>query len=149
MAAAKHAASKSNFSDAEKAAMKERAKELKAEARAGDKRAKGEEALLAAIGEMPADDRKLATKIHEIATATAPKLFPKTWYGMPAYADADGKTVFFFKAASKFDARYAELGFNDSAALDDGAMWPTVYALTTLTSAVEQQIRTLVQRAVG
>lgn len=138
---------KQNFTREEQAAMKERAKELKAEARANKNRAEGESALLAAIAEMPEADRTLATRIHEIVTASAPDLWPKTWYGMPAYA-RDGKVVCFFQGAGKFNARYATLGFNDAANLDDGAMWPTAFALTGLGTAEEERIAALVKRAV-
>ena len=135
------------FSDDEKAAMKERAKELKAEARADKDKAAGENAILEAIGKLGGKDRSMAKKIHEIVKATAPTLSPKTWYGMPAYADKDGKVVCFFTAASKFNARYATFGFNDVANLDDGAMWPTSFALQEWTSAVESKITALVKKA--
>lgn len=135
------------FSDAEKAAMKERAKELKAEARKGNLRKLGEKDLLASVKKMPTADREMAEKIHAIVSKNAPHLMPKTWYGMPAYANEAGKVVCFFKAASKFDARYAELGFNEAAALDEGVMWPTVFALTKMNKQVEQQIRALVTQA--
>ncbi|MFW5474836.1 iron chaperone [Knoellia sp. CPCC 206450] len=137
------------FSADERAAMKERAKELRAEAKGAKDRAKGEADLRAKIDEMPEADRVLAEAIHAIVTEHAPQLMPKTWYGMPAYADVDGKAVCFFKAASKFGARYAELGFNEQASLDDGTMWPTVYAITTLSKADEELIATLVAKAVG
>lgn len=137
------------FTDAEKAAMKERAKELKAEARANKKKTDGESDLLEKIAEMPEPDRGMATRLHEIIKATAPVLFPKTWYGMPAYANEDGKVVCFFQSASKFDARYATLGFNDTANLDDGAMWPTAFALKALTAAEEARIVALVKKAVA
>lgn len=136
------------FTDAEKAAMKERAKELRAEARANKNKAEGESDLLARIAEMPEPDRALAARIHEIIKAVAPMLTPKTWYGMPAYAK-DGKIICFFQGAAKFETRYATLGFNDAARLDDGHMWPTAFALTQLTAAEEAKIRALVQRAVG
>jgi hypothetical protein len=137
------------FSDEEKAAMKERAKELKAEARAGKDRAEGEKAILAAINAMIEPDHSMAKRLHEIITATAPMLFPKTWYGMPAYANADGKVVCFFQSAQKFGARYATLGFNDTASLDEGAMWPTAFALKELTAAEEAKISALVKKAVS
>ncbi|MGE8212282.1 hypothetical protein [Stenotrophomonas sp.] len=141
-------ASKSNgFTAAEQAAMKERARELKLEAKAGKLRADGEAELLAKVAEMPVAERVMAERLHAIVTATAPTLLPKTWYGMPAYA-RDGKVVLFFQGASKFGARYSTLGFNDSAALDDGAMWPTAYALTTLSPEVEKKITALVKKAV-
>lgn len=138
---------KAGFSDAEKAAMKQRAAELKAEARAGDKRQKGEETLLAAVREMPAADRVLAERIHAIVGDVAPQLFPKTWYGMPAWATDAGKVVCFFKGAAKFDGRFAVLGFEDAANLDDGAMWPTVFAIVEMNDAVDKKVRTLVKRA--
>ncbi len=141
-------ASKSTgFTAAEQAAMKERARELKHEAKAGKLRADGEAELLAKVAEMPVAERVMAERLHAIVTATAPTLLPKTWYGMPAYA-RDGKVVLFFQGASKFGARYSTLGFNDSAALDDGAMWPTAYALTTLSPEVEKKITALVKKAV-
>jgi uncharacterized protein YdhG (YjbR/CyaY superfamily) len=136
------------FTDAEKAAMKERAKELKKEERANRKRAEGEKDLLEKIAEMPKADRVLAEKVHEIVTATAPELWPKTWYGMPAYA-RDGKVICFFQSADKFDARYATLGFQDTANLDDGNMWPTSFALMKLTAAEEKKIAALVKQAVS
>jgi uncharacterized protein YdhG (YjbR/CyaY superfamily) len=127
--------------------MKERARELKAEARASKSRAEGERALLAAIAAMPEPDRSMAERLHAIVTATAPDLWPKTWYGMPAYA-RDGKVVCFFQSAAKFTSRYATLGFTDQARLDDGAMWPTSFALTKLTAAEEKAIVALVEKAV-
>jgi uncharacterized protein YdhG (YjbR/CyaY superfamily) len=136
------------FTADERAAMKERARELKAEARRGAARADGERDLLEKIGEMPKADRVMAERIHAIVTATAPELSPKTWYGMPAYAK-DGKVVCFFKGAGKFKERYATFGFNDTAALDDGAMWPTSFALKELVAADEARIAELVKRAVG
>ena len=135
------------FSDEEKAAMKERAKELKAEARADKDKAAGETAVLAAIAAMPEPDRSMARRLHEIIKASAPELSPKTWYGMPAYA-SDGKVVCFFTAASKFNSRYATLGFNDVANLDEGALWPTSFALKELTAAEEKRIAALVKKAV-
>ena len=135
------------FSDEERAAMKERALELKAEARRGRIAADGESDLLSKIAEMPEPDRAMAEKVHAIIKESAPDLSPKTWYGMPAYA-RDGKVVCFFQGADKFKARYATLGFNDAANLDDGAMWPTSFALGKLTSAEEQQIAALVKKAV-
>ncbi len=136
------------FTASERAAMQQRAKELKGEARATKSRADGERAVLAAIAEMPDGDRVLAERLHAIITASAPTLAPKTWYGMPAYANQDGKVVCFFQAASKFTTRYATLGFNDAAHLDDGTMWPTAFALTQLTAADEARISALVQQAV-
>lgn len=131
------------FTDEEKAAMKERAKELKA----ASSKADGESALLAKIAEMPEPDRAMATRLHAIIQASAPALLPKTWYGMPAYANKDGKVVCFFQSASKFNARYATLGFNDTANLDEGAMWPTAFALKELTAADEAKISALVKKA--
>jgi len=130
------------FTAEERAAMRERAKEPKAEANKAD----GEAAVLAKIAEMPAPDRSMAERLHAIITAAAPGLTPKTWYGMPAYAK-DGKVVCFFKSADKFSSRYATFGFEEAANLDDGAMWPTSYALTELTSAGEAKIRALVKKA--
>ena len=135
------------FTAEEKAAMKERAKELKAEERANKDRAAGETDLLAKIAEMPEPDRSMATRLHAIVTASAPALSPKTWYGMPAYA-RDDKVVCFFTPASKFNARYATFGFNDSANLDEGEMWPTSFALKELTPAQETKIAALVKKAV-
>jgi uncharacterized protein YdhG (YjbR/CyaY superfamily) len=132
------------FTDDERAAMKERARELKAEARKAD----GESALLAKIAEMPEADRVMAERLHEIITKNAPVLEPKTWYGMPAYA-RDGKIVCFFQSADKFKARYATFGFNDDANLDDGAMWPTSFALKELTGPAEKTIAKLVKKAVS
>jgi len=133
------------FSAEERAAMKERAQELKAE----ERRADGEKALLAKIAEMPKPDRVMAERLHAIITASAPDLSPKTWYGMPAYANEDGKVVCYFTAASKFKSRYATFGFNDDANLDDGNMWPTSFALTKLTAADEARIGALVKQAVS
>jgi uncharacterized protein YdhG (YjbR/CyaY superfamily) len=141
-------ATQKGFTDEERAAMKERARELKAEARAGKSRAAGERALLAAIAEMPESDRALGERVHAIVTSSAPELMPKTWYGMPAYANKDGKVVCFFRNAGKFKERYAMLGFNDSAKLDQGSMWPIAFALTKLTAADEAKIRALVKKAV-
>ena len=144
----KGGASDKGFTDAEKAAMKERAKELKAEARASKNREAGEKDLLAKIDEMPEPERSMARRIHEIIRENAPVLAPKTWYGMPAYAK-DGKIICFFQSAAKFESRYATLGFNDTALLDDGAMWPTAFALTKLGAAEEKRISALVKKAVG
>ena len=135
------------FTEDERAAMKARAKELKAEERAGKNRAVGERDLLAAIDAMGEPDRSLAKRLHAIVTANAPDLWPKTWYGMPAYAK-DGKVVCFFKAAGKFDSRYATFGFEEAANIDEGAMWPTSFALTKLTAADEKKIAALVKKAV-
>jgi len=134
------------FTDDERAAMKERAKEVKA-ARSS-KRVDGTTDVLAKIAELPDGDRELAERIHAIVTERAPGLEPKTWYGMPAYAK-DGKIVCFFQPAAKFKARYSTLGFNDAALLDDGTMWPTAFALTTLTDADADRIGELVARAAG
>jgi uncharacterized protein YdhG (YjbR/CyaY superfamily) len=139
-------AKSTGFTAEERAAMKERAKELKAEARATKGKADGENDLLAKIAEMPEPDRVMAERIHAIVKASAPDLSPKTWYGMPAYA-RDGKVVCFFQSAAKFDARYATFGFNDTANLDDGAMWPTSFALKELTAEGEAKIAALVKKA--
>jgi uncharacterized protein YdhG (YjbR/CyaY superfamily) len=133
---------------AERAAMKQRTKELKAEARRGAAAADGERDLLAKIAEMPEPDRAMATRIHAVVRASAPALTPKTWYGMPAYAK-DGKVVCFYQSAHKFRSRYATFGFNDAANLDDGAMWPVAFALTALTAADEARIAALVKKAVS
>jgi uncharacterized protein YdhG (YjbR/CyaY superfamily) len=132
------------FTAEERAAMRERAKELKAEAQ----RADGERAVLAKIAEMQGADRAMAEQLHEIVKASAPALSPKTWYGMPAYAK-DGKVVCFFQSAEKFNSRYATFGFSDKANLDEGAMWPTSFALKELGAAEEAKIGALVKRAVG
>jgi uncharacterized protein YdhG (YjbR/CyaY superfamily) len=136
------------FTDEEQAAMKARAQELKAEARANRKKEEGERDVLEKIAEMPEPDRTMAKRLHAIITETAPALWPKTWYGMPAYAK-DGKVMCFFQSAEKFKARYATFGFNDSANLDEGAMWPTAFALKELTPAVEERIVALVKKAVS
>jgi uncharacterized protein YdhG (YjbR/CyaY superfamily) len=125
--------------------MKERAKEQKAEAQ----RADGERAVLAKIAEMRGPDRAMAERLHEVVKASAPDLSPKTWYGMPAYANKDGKVVCFFQSAEKFNARYATIGFSDQANLDEGAMWPTSFALKGLTATEEAKIGALVKRAVS
>jgi uncharacterized protein YdhG (YjbR/CyaY superfamily) len=136
------------FTDEERAAMKERSRELKAEARRGSRGAKadGEADLLAKIGEMEGSDRAMAERLHAIVKESAPTLSPKTWYGMPAYA-RDGKVVCFFQSAHKFKARYATLGFNDAAKLDDGLMWATGFALKGLGAAEEKKVAALVKRA--
>jgi uncharacterized protein YdhG (YjbR/CyaY superfamily) len=138
------------FTDEERAAMKERSQELKTEARRGPRAAKadGESAVLAKIAEMRGPDRAMAKRLHAIVKASAPDLSPKTWYGMPAYAK-DGKVVCFFQSAEKFKARYATLGFSDQANLDNGAMWPTSFALKELTAAEETKIGALVKKAVS
>lgn len=135
---------KKGFTNEERAAMKERARELKAEA----ERADGESAVLAKIAEMPEPDRSMAERLHAIIKESAPDLSPKTWYGMPAYA-RDGKIVCYFTAASKFNTRYATLGFNDAASLDAGGMWPVAFALKELTEAEEARIGALVKKAVS
>ena len=138
------------FTDEERAAMKERARELKAEARRGPRadKADGESDVLAKIAEMPEADRAMAKRLHAIIKASAPGLSPKTWYGMPAYA-MDGKVVCFFQSAQKFKSRYATFGFSDEAKLDEGAMWPTSFALKELTASEEARIGALVKRAVS
>jgi uncharacterized protein YdhG (YjbR/CyaY superfamily) len=146
--ARKSAKKSSGFTAEERAAMRERAKELKAEERTKKDRAAGEKALLAKIREMKGSDRSMAKKIHAIVKDTAPDLWPRTWYGMPAYANEDGKVVCFFTPAAKFKERYATLGFNTAANLDQGAMWPTSFALMKLTPAEEKKIRALVKKAV-
>ena len=147
MSAKRTAASKSEtFTAEERAAMRARAQELKAEARANRNKADGERDVLAAIAAMKGSDRSIAKRLHAIVTTTAPDLWPKTWYGMPAYAK-DGKVVCFFQAAGKFDSRYATFGFNDRANLDKGAMWPVAFALKELTAAEEAKITALVKKA--
>ena len=136
------------FTDEERAAMKERAQELKAEARASKTKADGESDVLAKIAEMPEPDRAMAERLHSIIKASAPGLSPKTWYGMPAYAK-DGKVVCFFQSAAKFKSRYATFGFSDTANLDEGALWPVAFALKELTAAGEARIGALVKRAVS
>jgi uncharacterized protein YdhG (YjbR/CyaY superfamily) len=136
------------FTDEEKAAMKNRAQELKAEARASKDKAEGENAVLAAIAAMQEPDRAMARQLHALIKASAPALSPKTWYGMPAYA-MDGKVVCFFQSAQKFNTRYATLGFSDEAKLDDGALWPVAFALKELNAAAEARISALVKKAVS
>jgi uncharacterized protein YdhG (YjbR/CyaY superfamily) len=138
------------FSDEERGAMKERAQELKASARRGPRadKADGESAVLAKIAEMPEPDRAMAERLHAVITATTPALSPRTWYGMPAYAK-DGNVVCFFQSAQKFKTRYATFGFSDKANLDEGAMWPTSFALKALTAAEEKKIGALVKKAVS
>ena len=133
---------KDGFTAEEKAAMRARAKELKAAA-------EGDEAVLSALAAMSPDDRTLGERIHAIVKKNAPDLTPKTWYGMPAYANKDGKVVLFFRNAAKFKERYAMLGFNDTAKLDDGSMWPVAFALTKLTKADEARIAKLLKQAVS
>jgi hypothetical protein len=137
------------FTDVERAAMKERARELKAEARRGPRKADGESAVLATIAALPAADRAIGERLHAIIRASAPALSPKLWYGMPAYANEDGKVVCFFQAAQKFKTRYASFAFCDVAKLDEGAMWPTGFGLKELTAAEEATIRALVKKAMG
>jgi len=138
------------FSDDERAAMKEHAREIRLAARRGPRKdpAADEAEVLEKIAEMPEPDRSIAKRLHTIVKTTAPVLAPRTWYGMPAYAK-DGKIVCFFQGSSKFKTRYATFGFSDAATLDDGAMWPTSFALTELTPDVEAKIAALVKRAVG
>jgi uncharacterized protein YdhG (YjbR/CyaY superfamily) len=138
------------FSDFEREAMQNRAKELAAEARTNKKREDGEKDVLEAIAAMPEPDRGMANKIHELITKSAPSLWPKTWYGMPAYAKGkDDKVICFFQSGHKFKARYALVGFNDSSRLDDGNMWPTAFALKKLTAAEEAKIVALVKKAMS
>ena len=147
---AKNAKNESDgFSAEERAAMMERAAELRAEGKKGAKKADGLQAILDRIAEMAPEDRALAERVHVTVTATAPELLPKTWYGMPAYANADGKVVVFFQDAGKFKYRYATLGFQENAHLDDGDIWPVSYALVKWTSAVEKRVVELVKAAVG
>lgn len=135
------------FTPEERAAMKARAAELRAEGKKGAKKADGLKAVLDAIAAMSAEDQALAERVHVVVTTTAPQLAPKTWYGMPAYADSDGKVVVFFQEAGKFKGRYATLGFQDAATLDTGDLWPTAYALVTWTPAVEKKVTALVKKA--
>ena len=135
------------FTDEERAAMKARAQELKAEARANKEKADGESAVLAAIAAMKEPDRAMAKRLHAIIKTSAPALSPKTWYGMPAYTDKDGKVVCFFQAAQKFNTRYATLGFSDTANLDEGSLWPVAFALKELTAIEEAKISALVKKA--
>jgi uncharacterized protein YdhG (YjbR/CyaY superfamily) len=150
MSSRKKASKPTGFSDEERAAMKERAQELKAEARRGRRAdpADGEREVLAKIAEMPAPDRRMAERLHAIIKANAPALSPRTWYGMPAYA-SDGNVVCFFQSAHRFKARYATLGFSDKAKLDESAMWPTAFALKALTATEEARIAALVTKAVS
>jgi uncharacterized protein YdhG (YjbR/CyaY superfamily) len=147
---AERKAAKKAFTDEERAAMRDRAQEVKAAARRGSRagKADGENDVLEKIAEMQGSDREMAERVHAIVKANAPSLSPKTWYGMPAYAK-DGKVVCFFQSAQKFKSRYATLGFNDKANLDEGAMWPTAFALKELTAAEEARIGELVKRAVS
>ena len=147
-ASAKRTSTSGKFTAEERAAMKARAQELKAEERASKNRAEGERDVLAAIAAMKGSDRAMAKRLHAIITANAPALWPKTWYGMPAYAK-EGKVVCFFKSAGKFDSRYATFGFEEAANLDEGAMWATSFALKKLTTADETKIGALVKKAVS
>jgi uncharacterized protein YdhG (YjbR/CyaY superfamily) len=142
MSATKSDKKSEGFTAEERAAMRARARELKG-------KADGEAAIREAIAEMPEADRVLAQRVHEIVTENAPELMPKTWYGMPAYADKNGKVVCYFKCAAKFKGRYAQFGFEDPAKLDSGSMWPTVFALTALTDAEAKEISALVRKAAG
>jgi uncharacterized protein YdhG (YjbR/CyaY superfamily) len=145
---AKNAKNESDgFTAAERAAMKERAAELRAEGTKGAKKADGLQAVLDRIAQMPPEDRALAERVHVIVTATAPELSPRTWYGMPAYANADGKVVVFFQDAGKFNYRYSTLGFQDAANLDDGDLWPVSYALKNWSPLVEKKVVELVKAA--
>jgi uncharacterized protein YdhG (YjbR/CyaY superfamily) len=150
MAERKSAKASETFTDDERAAMKERAREQKAAARRGSRggKADGESDVLAKIAEMPERERDIAERLHALIKATAPDLAPKTWYGMPAYARG-GDVVCFFQSAAKFKSRYSTLGFSDKANLDEGAMWPSSFALTELTAAEEERIAALVKRAVS
>lgn len=143
-----HTASNTGFTDQEREAMKTRAKELAAEQRANRKRADGEKDVLEAIAAMEGQDKEMAERIHALVLETAPELWPKTWYGMPAYAK-DGNVLCFFQSAKRFDARYATFGFNDGAKLDDGALWPISFAVKKLTPEGERKLRELVKKAVG
>src|SRR5438876_11700639 len=137
------------FSAEERAAMKKRAAELRAEGKKGAKKADGLQAVVDKIAEMAPQDRALAERVHVTVTATAPELSPKTWYGMPAYSNADGKVVVFFQDAGKFNYRYSTLGFQDAANLDDGDMWPVSYALKKWSPAVEKKVAELVKAAIS
>jgi uncharacterized protein YdhG (YjbR/CyaY superfamily) len=147
-ASAKRTTSSGTFTADEKAAMRAAVRERKAEERASKNRAEGERTVLAAIDAMSEPDRSMAKRVHTIVTKSAPDLWPKTWYGMPAYTK-EGKVVCFFKAAEKFDSRYATFGFEEAASIDEGAMWPTSFALTKLTPTEEKKIAALVKKAVG
>jgi uncharacterized protein YdhG (YjbR/CyaY superfamily) len=149
MPAKKATTQSDGFSAEERAAMKERAAELRAEGKKGAKKADGLQAVLDAIAKMSPEDRALAERVHVTVTTTAPDLSPKTWYGMPAYANADDKVVLFFKNAGKFNERYSTLGFEGAARLDDGALWPVVFAITTWTPTVEKKVAELVAAAVS
>jgi uncharacterized protein YdhG (YjbR/CyaY superfamily) len=141
--------SSEGFTAAERDAMKQRAAELRAEGKSGAKKADGLQAVLDAIAKMAPEDRVIAERVHATVSTTAPELAPKTWYGMPAYTNADGKVVVFFQAASKFNARYATIGFQHDANLDEGNLWPTSYAVTKLTAADQKQLLALLEKAVS
>jgi len=149
MPAKKATTQSGGFSAEERAAMKERAAELRAEGRKGAKKADGQEALLEAIAKMAPDDRALAERVHVAVSSAAPDLEPKTWYGMPAWANADGKVVVFFQDSGKFKYRFSTLGFQDAANLDDGDFWPTSYAMLRWSPKVEKQVVALVRAAVS
>jgi len=149
MPAKKSRTESDGFSAEERAAMKKRAAELRAESKKGDKKADELQAVLDAIAQMAPHDRALAEHVHTTVTATAPELYPKTWYGMPAYANADGKVVVFFQDSGKFKYRYSTLGFQDAANLDDGDLWPVSYALKEWSPAVEKKIVELVKAAIS
>lgn len=143
------ARSATGFTVEEQAAMRERAREVRAASRRGKQAQDGEADVLASIAAMPEPDRAMATRIHAIVRANAPALVPKTWYGMPAYANADGQVVCFFQATAKFKTRYATLGFSDKARLDEGHLWPSAFALKALDAATEARIAALVAKAAG
>ncbi len=149
MPAKKSTATSEGFSADERAAMKERAAELRAEGKKGAKKADGLQAVLDSIAKMAPEDRALAERVHVTVTSTAPELSPKTWYGMPAYANADDKVVVFFQDSGKFKYRYSTLGFQDTANLDDGDLWPTSYALQNWSPTVEKQVVELVEAAIS
>ena len=149
MPAKKAATESEGFSTAERAAMKERAAELRAEGKKGAKKADGLQQLLDRVAEMAPDDRALAERVHVTVTANAPDLLPRTWYGMPAYANGDGKVVVFFQDSGKFSYRYSTLGFQDTASLDDGDIWPVSYALKGWSPTVEKAVATLVKAAIS
>jgi uncharacterized protein YdhG (YjbR/CyaY superfamily) len=141
------AAAAEGLTKEERDAVKDRAKELREEAKAGKNREAGEKSVAKAIGEMPESDAAIAGRIHELVAEHAPELMPKTWYGQPAYANKEGKVILFVQSAAKFKTRYCTLGFSEDAALDDGEMWPTSFAVTALTPAVEKTIAELIRRA--
>ena len=148
MATTKTGTASDGFTAEERAAMKQRAAELRAEGKKGAKKADGLQALLDSIASMSPDDRALAERVHVAVSTAAPDLLPKTWYGMPAWTNADGKVVLFFQNAGKFNARYSTLGFNDEANLDDGDMWPTSYALLNWSPDVEKRVLEVVRAAI-